>query len=195
MFPTNLHPSDQIAVIMTLLADPKAVALFLATNARLYDAFLAIDDMLLAQIKAKKPLRGDGGVLNPTWAMDYQNWMTDRIASQNALIQSKLSALSATAASKATAPVDIAALKAFNQAYNIPDLVFKYQIPWSSTPRNINFGAAKTSASLSSLASSSISSSISPFTSPLTSTPAPPLSFPDNVAGAVGRLICHVELC
>lgn len=180
---------------MSLLADPKAEALFLATNARLHDAFLAIDDMLRAQIAAKTPLQGASGILRPTWASDYQNWLTNKIATQNNLIQSKLNALSAAASSLATAPADVAALQAFNQAYKIPDLVFKYQIPWSSTPRIINFGgAAAVTPSISSVPTAITTSTSAPL-APSAPAASPARVFPANLAGAFEQAACAAFGC
>ncbi len=70
-----------------MVNDPKVFSLFSTTNARIYQVFLGIDNLITQRAQCKNAFRAKGWVpMAATWGSAYKAWMTDYITDQDALI-------------------------------------------------------------------------------------------------------------
>lgn len=80
-----------LAVVMSMANNAKIASLFEATNARIYQAFLGIDNVIKVDCGNMKD--HNGRPFSTTWANAYSTWITDKIASQNQLITATAAAM------------------------------------------------------------------------------------------------------
>ena len=93
--PNNANGAKQaianLAVIMSMANNLKISGLFSATNARIYQAFQGIDNIITTSCGTMKD--HNNRPFSATWASAYSTWMTDKIASQNNLITATAASL------------------------------------------------------------------------------------------------------
>jgi len=63
---------------MSMVNDRKVFSLFSNTTARIYQAFLGIDNLIVQQAQCNNPFKDQAGTpMSATWATAYKAWMTD----------------------------------------------------------------------------------------------------------------------
>ena len=126
-----------IAIVMSMLQDPKVKKLFENTNTRIYQAFQGIDALLKKKAGCGQPITSavGGQPMSATWAPAYLSWIDSKIVSQNALIISTASALSSSLSmlqiqannNAARMPLSTA-FHSFTKAYDINSMTFDYNL-------------------------------------------------------------------
>ena len=105
-----------LAVAMSFVNDAKVLSLFSNTNARIYQAFLGIDQVISHGVACGKSINDAAGKpMSATWGSAYKAWMTTYIAGQNAMITQTASIYSA--AIPTSEPVYSQFIDSFNQRY------------------------------------------------------------------------------
>lgn len=124
-----------IAVVMSMVQDPKVKKLFEDTNTRIYQAFHGIDALLRKKASCNQPITsaGGGGPLSATWAPAYSSWIAKKVSSQNALIVSTASALGDSllqyqANNNGAGNKLATAFQSFTRAYVINTMTFNYDL-------------------------------------------------------------------
>ena len=146
---------SNLAVIFAMVNDPRIVKLFSDTNARLYSAFLGIDDIVKGESGCGGPVRGaNGQELQATWADAYKKYVTDKITSNNDLITKSASSLSAsviTDVNDLKKPKDAGSVKnwatymqQFNAQYDVNSFTFPTPDDWPDNAMQIQKRAGAT---------------------------------------------------
>lgn len=124
-----------IAVVMSMVQDPKVKNLFEATNTRIYQAFQGIDALLKRKASCNQPITsaGGGAPLSATWAPAYSSWIAKKVSSQNALIVSTASVLGNSllqyqANNNGAGNKLATAFQSFTRAYVINTMTFDYDL-------------------------------------------------------------------
>ncbi len=124
-----------IAIVMSIVQDPKVKKLFENTNTRIYQAFQGIDALLKKRARCGDPitLAGGGGPMSATWAPAYSSWIANKVSSQNALIISTASALSSSilqyqAKNNVAGNTLPTAFHSFTKAYEVNSMKFNYDL-------------------------------------------------------------------
>ena len=130
------------AVIMDMANNARISSLFSGTNARIYQAFLGIDNIISNNCGTLKS--SNGQPFAPTWASAYSTWMTNKVATQNQQITSSISAMSAAIPTANVVGQDqqqAASISAqstfisnFNAAFQVNALTFPAPGSWPSNP-------------------------------------------------------------
>ena len=124
-----------MAVVMSMVQDPKVKKLFEDTNTRIYQAFQGIDALLRKKAGCGQPITSalGGAPMSATWAPAYSSWINAKVASQNALIVSTASALTNSILhyqanhNVATLPLPTA-FGSFTRAYDVNSMTFNYDL-------------------------------------------------------------------
>ena len=105
-----------LAVVMSFVNDAKVLSLFSNTNARIYQAFLGIDQVITHAVACGNSIKDAAGKpMSATWGSAYKAWMTTYIAGQNAMITHTASMYSA--AIPTSEPAYSQFIDSFNQRY------------------------------------------------------------------------------
>lgn len=105
-----------LAVAMSFVNDAKVLSLFSNTNARIYQAFLGIDQIITHAVVCGNSINdAAGNPMSATWGSAYKAWMTTYIAGQNAMITRTASMYSATIPT--SEPAYSQFMDSFNQRY------------------------------------------------------------------------------
>ena len=105
-----------LAVAMSFVNDAKVLSLFSNTNARIYQAFLGIDQVVTHAVACGNSINDAAGIpMSATWGSAYKAWMTTYIAGQNAMITHTASMYSA--AIPTSEPAYSQFIDNFNQRY------------------------------------------------------------------------------
>lgn len=123
-----------LGVAMSLVNDAKVLSLFSNTNARIYQAFLGIDDVITHAAACGNSINDAAGIpMSATWGSAYKAWMTAFIAGQNALITHTASIYSA--AIPTSEPAYSQFIDSFNQRYGgAGSLTFPLPQIWPNSP-------------------------------------------------------------
>ena len=120
--PANAAVTDYVkelgnlAVAMSFVNDAKVLSLFSNTNARIYQAFLGIDQVITHAVACGNSINDAAGKpMSATWGSAYKAWMTTYIAGQNAMITHTASVYSA--AIPTSEPAYSQFIDSFNQRY------------------------------------------------------------------------------
>ena len=105
-----------LAVAMSFVNDAKVLSLFSNTNARIYQAFLGIDQVITHAVACGNSINDVAGKpMSATWGSAYKAWMTTYVAGQNAMIAHTASMYSAAIPTKEPAYSQF--IDSFNQRY------------------------------------------------------------------------------
>ena len=105
-----------LAIAMSFVNDAKVFSLFSNTNARIYQAFLGIDQVITHAAACGNSINDAAGKpMSATWGSAYKAWMTTYIAGQNAMITHTASMYSA--AIPTSEPAYSQFIDSFNQMY------------------------------------------------------------------------------
>ena len=122
-----------LAVAMSFVNDAKVLSLFSNTNARIYQAFLGIDQVITHAAACGHSINDAAGKpMSATWGSAYKAWMTTYIAGQNAMITYTASMYSA--AIPTSEPAYSQFIDSFNQMYGAASsLTFPVPQIWPDT--------------------------------------------------------------
>ena len=105
-----------LAVAMSFVNDAKVLSLFSNTNARIYQSFLGIDQIITRAVACGNSINDVAGKsMSATWGSAYKAWMTTYVAGQNAMIAHTASIYSA--AIPTSEPAYSQFIDSFNQRY------------------------------------------------------------------------------
>lgn len=144
--PANVLAAKQglanLAVVMSMANNAKVSSLFAATNARIYQAFQGIDNIINTDCGNLKD--HDNKPFSATWASAYSTWMTDKVASQNQMITASAAAMSAAIPTENVEggkqqPAKVIAQQSsfisnFNAAFQVDALTFPAPGNWPNNP-------------------------------------------------------------
>ena len=186
----------QISLVMDLVKDTHVKQMFANTNARLYRAFLGIDNFLQSVSECGNPITSADKpwvTLESTWANAYSTWMTDYLNVQGASVRTTASQLSqAVPTSGADTNIPYADFKRtlaeYDLKYTIGAFAFDFGLTWpKDNPLLIARRTAGPACTLSRSASASASGSGS-----TTATASGSISSP-TVSATVTRSISSIS--
>lgn len=138
----------QVALVMRIVNEPRAVKLWQNTHGRLYKAFQRVDKAIRDGLKSKNPkckaMWQDtaGQNFSPTWAAEYSRYIVAKITTQNALIQTKVaSIISNIPTDPARAPASSLAPGYRENARWVADFDKKYPVAQMTFPPATNWPA------------------------------------------------------